>query len=65
MLETHTKCLEYISTLEDEYMTIIEAVKVALSLKGLVREFGLNQGGVRLHCYNQCHLLGKVSGLSC
>lgn len=59
------KPLVYISTIEAEYMTIVEAAKVALSLNGLVRDFGLNQGGVRRHCYNQCHLLDKVSGLSC
>ena len=47
------KSLVHISTIEAEYMTIVEVAKVALSLKGLVREFDLNQGGVRLHCYNQ------------
>ena len=41
------------STTEAEYMAIAEAVKEALWLKGLVRELGLNQGGVQMHCDSQ------------
>uniref|UniRef100_A0A2N9G1G5 CCHC-type domain-containing protein n=1 Tax=Fagus sylvatica TaxID=28930 RepID=A0A2N9G1G5_FAGSY len=38
------------STTEAEYMAVAEAAKEALWLKGLVKEFGLNQGGVQMHC---------------
>jgi hypothetical protein len=34
------------STTEIEYMVVAEATKEALWLKGLVKELGLNQGGV-------------------
>ena len=34
------------SITEDEYMAVAEAAKEALWLKGLVKELGLNQGGV-------------------
>ena len=42
-----------ISTTETEYMVVAEAVKEALWLKGLVKELGLNQGGVQMHCDSQ------------
>ena len=38
------------STTKDEYMALAEAAKEALWLKGLVKELGLNQGGVQLYC---------------
>ena len=41
------------STTEAEYMAIAEASKEALWLKGLVKELGLNQGGVQIHCDSQ------------
>ena len=41
------------STTEVEYMAVAEATKEALWLKGLVKELGLNQGGVQLHCDSQ------------
>uniref|UniRef100_A0A2N9GEX0 Integrase catalytic domain-containing protein n=1 Tax=Fagus sylvatica TaxID=28930 RepID=A0A2N9GEX0_FAGSY len=41
------------STTEAEYMAVAEAAKEALWLKGLVKEFGLNQGGVQMHCDSQ------------
>ena len=34
------------STTEAEYMAVAKAAKEALWLKGLVKELGLNQGGV-------------------
>jgi len=37
------------STTEVEYMAAIEAAKEALWLRGLVREMGIQQGGVQLH----------------
>uniref|UniRef100_A0A2N9GD91 Uncharacterized protein n=1 Tax=Fagus sylvatica TaxID=28930 RepID=A0A2N9GD91_FAGSY len=41
------------STTEAEYMAVVEAAKEALWLKGLVKELGLNQGGVQMHCDSQ------------
>uniref|UniRef100_A0A2N9H6T1 Integrase catalytic domain-containing protein n=1 Tax=Fagus sylvatica TaxID=28930 RepID=A0A2N9H6T1_FAGSY len=41
------------STTEAEYMAVAEAVKEVLWLKGLVKELGLNQGGVQMHCDSQ------------
>ena len=41
------------STTEAEYMTVAVATKEALWLKRLVKELGLNQGGVQMHCDNQ------------
>ena len=38
------------STTEDEYMAVAKATKEALWLKGLVKELGLNQSGVQMHC---------------
>ena len=34
-------------------MAITEATKEALWLAGLVKELGIQQGGVQLHCDNQ------------
>ena len=42
-----------LSTTESEYMAVTEAAKEALWLKGLVRELGIDQGGVSLHCDSQ------------
>ena len=42
-----------LSTTEAEYMAIAEAAKEALWLAGLVRELGVQQGGVQLHCDSQ------------
>uniref|UniRef100_A0A2N9GSE2 CCHC-type domain-containing protein n=1 Tax=Fagus sylvatica TaxID=28930 RepID=A0A2N9GSE2_FAGSY len=41
------------STTEAEYMAVAEAAKEALWLKGLVKELGLNQGGVQKYCDSQ------------
>jgi hypothetical protein len=41
------------STTEAEYMAVAEVVKEALWLKRLVKELGLNQGGVQMHCDSQ------------
>jgi hypothetical protein len=41
------------STIEVEYMVAVEATKEALWLRRLVRELGIQQGGVQLHCYSQ------------
>ena len=41
------------SATKAEYMAEAEVAKEALWLKGLVKELGLNQGGVQLHCDNQ------------
>src|ERR1044072_1641638 len=41
------------STTEAEYMAVAEAAKEPLWLTGLVRELGVEQGGVRLHCDSQ------------
>uniref|UniRef100_A0A2N9GJC7 Integrase catalytic domain-containing protein n=1 Tax=Fagus sylvatica TaxID=28930 RepID=A0A2N9GJC7_FAGSY len=54
------------STTEAEYMAVAEAAKEALWLKGLVKELGLNQGGVQMHCDSQSAIyLAKNQGLSC
>uniref|UniRef100_A0A2N9F5E5 CCHC-type domain-containing protein n=1 Tax=Fagus sylvatica TaxID=28930 RepID=A0A2N9F5E5_FAGSY len=51
------------STTEAEYMAVAEAAKEALWLKGLVKELGLNQGGVQMHCDSQSAIyLAKESG---
>ena len=41
------------SNIEAEYMAVVEVAKEALWLKALVKELGLNQGGVQLHCDSQ------------
>ena len=38
------------STTKAEYMAAVEAAKEALWLTGLVKELGIQQGGVSLHC---------------
>ena len=38
------------STTKVEYMAVAKATKKALWLKRLVKELGLNQGGIQLHC---------------
>ncbi|KAK3039791.1 hypothetical protein RJ639_027104 [Escallonia herrerae] len=45
-----------LSTTEAEYMTLTEAAKEALWLKGLVEELGFKQRGVLLQCDNQSAL---------
>ncbi|GMI95521.1 cysteine-rich RLK (RECEPTOR-like protein kinase) 8 [Hibiscus trionum] len=42
-----------LSTTEVEYMAVAEAAKEALWLIGLVKVFGIRQGGVQLHCDSQ------------
>ncbi|XP_059451038.1 uncharacterized protein LOC132181824 [Corylus avellana] len=42
------------STTEAEYMAAAEVAKEALWLTGLVRELGIQQGGVLLYCDSQC-----------
>jgi hypothetical protein len=39
-----------ISITEAEYMAVVEAPKEALWLAGLVKELGIQQGGVSLYC---------------
>ena len=41
------------SMTEAEYMTVVEAAKEALWMTGLVRELGVEQDGVKLHCDSQ------------
>jgi hypothetical protein len=41
------------STTEAEYMTAVEVAKEALWLTRLVKELGIQQGGVSLHCDSQ------------
>jgi hypothetical protein len=38
-----------LSIIESEYMIVAKAVKEALWLTGLVKELGVEQGGVKLH----------------
>jgi hypothetical protein len=40
-------------TTEAEYMAAVEVAKEALWLRGLVKELGIQQGGVQLHCDSQ------------
>jgi hypothetical protein len=47
------KSIVAMSTTEAEYMAVAEVVKEALWLKRLVKELGLNQGGVQMHCDSQ------------
>lgn len=42
-----------LSTTESEYISLSEAVKEALWLKGMVSELGINQNKVIFHCNNQ------------
>ena len=42
-----------LSTTEAEYMTVVEAAKEALWLIGRVKELGIKEGGVELHCDSQ------------
>ena len=42
-----------LSTTEAEYMAVAEAAKEALWLIGLVKELGVEQGRVQLHCDSQ------------
>ena len=51
-----------LSTTESEYMLVVEAAKEALWLTGLVKELGIKQGGISLHC--ECHIFGKEPGVS-
>ncbi|CAA7059582.1 unnamed protein product [Microthlaspi erraticum] len=42
-----------LSTTESEYMSLTEAVKEALWLKGLLKDFGYEQKSVEIHCDSQ------------
>jgi len=42
-----------LSTTESEYMSLTEAVKEAVWLKGLLKEFGYNQKSVEIFCDSQ------------
>ena len=42
-----------LSTIEAEYMVVAETAKEALWLTGLVKELGIEQGEVQLHCNSQ------------
>ena len=55
--------LVVLSTTESEYMVVAEAAKEGLRLVGLVKELGIQQGGVQLH--SECHFFGKELGVSC
>lgn len=44
---------EALSTTEAEYMTLTEASKEALWLKGLIKELGLKQGNIQIQCDSQ------------
>lgn len=44
------------STIEAEYMAMGEAAKEALWVRGLIKELGVEQGGVQLHCVCQSAL---------
>jgi hypothetical protein len=51
---------------KSEYMVVAEAAKEALWLTVLVKELGIQQGGVQLHCDSQnAHILGKEPDVSC
>ena len=52
-LRSTLQFLVAMSSKKGEYMALAEAAKEALWLKGLVKELGLNQGGVQLHCDSQ------------
>ena len=41
-----------LSTIKSEYMVVVEATKEALWLAELVKEMGIQQGGVQLHYEN-------------
>jgi len=43
-------CTVALSTIEAEYMEVVEAAKEALWLKGLVKSLGRDQGVVSIHC---------------
>lgn len=42
-----------LSTIEVEYIAMTEAVREAMWLKGIIKEFRIDQGAVRVHCDNQ------------
>ena len=42
-----------LSATEANYMATLEAAKETLWLTGLVKELGLDQEGLELHCYRQ------------
>ena len=42
-----------LSPTDSEYMTVVETAKEALWLTGLVKELGVQQDGVLLHCDSQ------------
>lgn len=42
-----------LSTTEAEFMALIEAVKEAIWLKGIVKEFGIDQKSVKIYCDSQ------------
>ena len=45
--------LAALSIIELEYMVVAKAAKEALKLVELVKELGIQQGGVQLHCESQ------------
>lgn len=53
--------LNVLSTTETEYMVVVEVIKEALWLTGMVKEMSVQKGGVQLQCYSQeCHLLEEA-----
>ena len=42
-----------LSTIESEYMAIVEVAKESLWLTSLVKELGIQQGGIQLYCDSQ------------
>ncbi|KAL0403199.1 UNVERIFIED_CONTAM: Retrovirus-related Pol polyprotein from transposon TNT 1-94 [Sesamum radiatum] len=53
LLESTVQSVVALSTTEAEYMAVAEAAKEALWLDGLVKELGVEQCGVQLHCDSQ------------
>jgi len=42
-----------LSTTQAEYIALVEGVKEAIWLKGMIGEMGISQGCVKIHCDNQ------------
>ena len=52
-LKSIIQSLMAMSTIEVEYMAIIETSKEVVWLAGLMKELDIEQGGVQLHCDSQ------------
>ena len=42
-----------LSTTQAEYIALVEGVKEALWLKGMIEEMGISQGCMKIHCDSQ------------